>query len=61
LIAPDKPGLRVNVTVDEVVRYSPEKLMLSEPETNKFETVELSEVLRFRDDYPFITDMYHLR
>jgi pyruvate, water dikinase len=61
LIAPGKPGLRVNVTVDEVVRYSPRKIDVINLETNKFETVEMSEVLRlYGDDYPFVTDIVSL-
>lgn len=61
LIAPGKPGLRVNVTVDEVLRYSPRKIDVINLETNKFETVEINEVLRlYGDDYPFVTDIVSL-
>ncbi len=58
LIAAGKPGLRVNVTVDEVLRYAPRKIDVINLETNKFETVELDEVLKlYGDEYPFITDI----
>ena len=58
LIAPGKPGLRVNVTVDEVIKYSPKKIDLINLETNSFETVSVEEILRlYGDEYPFITDI----
>jgi len=58
LIAAGKPGLRVNVTVDEVLRYAPRKIDVINLETNKFETVEMDEVLKlYGDEYPFITDI----
>ena len=45
LIAPGQPSLRVNVTVDEVFRYSPKHIDLINLETNAFETVEAAEFL----------------
>jgi predicted nucleotidyltransferase len=61
LLAPGKPGLRVNVTVEEVLRYAPRKIDVINLETNKFETVELDEVLKlYGDEYPFITDIVSL-
>jgi pyruvate,water dikinase len=58
LIAPGQPGLRVNVTVDEILRYSPKKIDVINLETNRFETVEFSDLLRlYGNDYPFITDI----
>ena len=41
LVAPGQPGLRVNVTPDEVVRYSPRKIDVINLETRRFETVDL--------------------
>jgi pyruvate, water dikinase len=46
LIAPGQPGLRVNVTTDEIVRYSPSKVDLIDLDTRRFETVELDALLR---------------
>ncbi|HWS95929.1 MAG TPA: PEP/pyruvate-binding domain-containing protein, partial [Candidatus Methylomirabilis sp.] len=46
LIAPGQPNLRANVTVDEVLRYSPKKVDVINLETNSFETVEAKELLR---------------
>jgi len=41
LIAPGQPGLRVNISPDEMVRYSPKKIDVINLETNRFETVDL--------------------
>ncbi len=40
LVAPGQPGLRVNVTPEEVFRYSPRKIDVINLETNRFETIE---------------------
>ncbi|MEN6311404.1 MAG: PEP/pyruvate-binding domain-containing protein [Acidobacteriota bacterium] len=41
LVAPSQPNLRVNVSLDEVVRYSPKKIDVINIEENKFETLEI--------------------
>ncbi|MFZ5433937.1 MAG: PEP/pyruvate-binding domain-containing protein, partial [Calditrichota bacterium] len=46
LMAPGQPGLRVNVTPDEVMRYSPSKMDVINLETNTFETVDVKELYR---------------
>ncbi len=46
LIAPGQPGLRVNVTTDEVVRYAPRRADVINLETRRFETVEMETLLR---------------
>jgi hypothetical protein len=45
LIAPGQPNLRANVTVEEVLRYSPRRLDVINLESNSFETVEAREIL----------------
>jgi pyruvate,water dikinase len=45
LIAPGQPGLRVNQTASEAVRYSPKKMDVINLETASFETVDLHEFL----------------
>ncbi|HSB36760.1 MAG TPA: PEP/pyruvate-binding domain-containing protein, partial [Thermoanaerobaculia bacterium] len=45
LVAPGQPGLRVNVTPDEAVRYSPKRVDLINLESKSFETVELSDLV----------------
>ena len=46
LVAPGQPNLRANVTVEEVLRYSPRRVDVINLETNSFETVEVRELLR---------------
>ncbi|MFZ0389184.1 MAG: PEP/pyruvate-binding domain-containing protein [Calditrichia bacterium] len=45
LVAPGQPTLRVNVTPDEIMRYSPHKLDVINLKTNSFETVEFRDLL----------------
>ncbi|HVL65956.1 MAG TPA: PEP/pyruvate-binding domain-containing protein [Vicinamibacterales bacterium] len=46
LVAPGKPGLRVNTTAWEVERYAPRKIDVINLEARRFETVSLPELLR---------------
>jgi hypothetical protein len=53
LLSPGQPGLKVNVTPDEIVRYSPQKIDVINLEDNVFETVPVGDLLReVGDDYP---------
>jgi len=61
LIAPGQPSLRVNVTADEVRRYSPKRVDLINLETNAFETVDATELLREAgSSYPQIRNLLSL-
>jgi len=46
LIAPGQPNLRANVTVEEVLRYSPRRVDVINLALNTFETVDAKELLR---------------
>ncbi len=46
LLAPGQPNLRVNVTVEEQIRYSPKKIDVINLRTNSFETVVFTDFLR---------------
>ncbi len=46
LLAPGQPGLRVNTTPDEIVRYSPKNVDLIDLEKASFETVPLADLLK---------------
>ncbi|MCB2199313.1 nucleotidyltransferase domain-containing protein [bacterium] len=46
LVAPGQPGLRVNVTVDETIRYAPRYMDVINLDTNEFETVEAEAFLK---------------
>ncbi|MBU1938003.1 PEP/pyruvate-binding domain-containing protein, partial [bacterium] len=55
LIAPGQPGMRVNVTPDEIIRYSPNKIDVINLETNTFETADVFEFLReFSHELPWL-------
>ena len=56
LIAPGQPNLRVNVTLEEHIRYAPKKADVINLETNTFETIEYEALVReYGDQLPFIT------
>ncbi len=46
MIAPGKPDLRTNITIEEIIRYSPRYIDVINLKKNKFETVELSAVFK---------------
>jgi hypothetical protein len=46
LAAPGQPGLRVNVSADEVRRYSPRKIDVINMESGRFETLDVADLLR---------------
>jgi len=53
LIAPGQPGLRVNVTLEEMMRYSPKKIDLINLKTRTFETTDLRSLLKaYGSQYP---------
>jgi pyruvate, water dikinase len=61
LVAPGKPGLRVNVTPDEIARYSPRKIDVINLEAGRFETVALDGLLRrYGRDYPAVREVVSL-
>lgn len=58
LIAPGKPDLRVNVTADETIRYSPKNIDVINLETNTFETIEINRLVKdFGGDIPGIQNV----
>jgi len=50
LLAPGQPDLRVNVTIDEIVRYSPKKIDVINLKTNAFETIDIREFMMSHGD-----------
>jgi pyruvate,water dikinase len=58
LAAPGQPNLRVNVTPDEKIHYSPKKIDVINLTTNSFETVEIRDLLqRHGDEFPLIEEI----
>jgi pyruvate, water dikinase len=58
LTAPGQPGLRVNVTPDEVLRYSPKKIDVINLEAGRFETIEIADLLaEFGSQMPLLNQI----
>ena len=58
LIAPGQPNLRANVTVDEILKYSPKRVDVINLEANVFETVDAADLLReCGEQYPQVRDL----
>lgn len=45
LVSPGQPGLRVNVAIEEIIRYSPKKIDVINLEKKSFETIEIQQLL----------------
>jgi predicted nucleotidyltransferase len=55
LIAPGKPNLRTNVTLDEIAKYSPKMIDVINLEKRRFETISIRNLIKEHgDDYPAI-------
>lgn len=58
LVAPGQPGLRVNQTASEAVRYSPKKIDVINLETGSFETIDLRAFLtEYGDRLPIVRQL----
>ncbi|MBD3166553.1 pyruvate, phosphate dikinase [bacterium] len=58
LVAPGKPELRVNVTMQEKIRYSPNTIDVINLETTEFESISIQDLLRGNgDDIPGVEQM----
>ncbi|MEJ2543297.1 MAG: PEP/pyruvate-binding domain-containing protein [Calditrichaceae bacterium] len=58
LIAPGQPGLRTNVSVEEIGRYSPNKADVLNLKTNRFETIDIIELFKSQgENYPTIEQL----
>ena len=59
LLVPSKPDLRVNVAMDEVLRYSPHRMDVLDLESNTFETVDVQQVLaEVGGQYPALNKVF---
>ncbi len=58
LVTPGQPGLRVNVTPDEVLRYSPKKIDVINLEAGRFETIDVVDLLgEFGSQMPLLNQI----
>jgi hypothetical protein len=46
LIAPGQPNMKVNISVDEIIRYSPKKIDVINIEDNRFETIDIDKFIK---------------
>ena len=61
LVAAGQPGLRANVSLEDMVRYSPQKIDVLNFKTNAFETIEIKDLMKKHgNDYPGIENMVSL-
>jgi pyruvate,water dikinase len=61
LVVPGQPNLRVNTTIDEMIRYSPRQIDILNLATNRFETHELDELMRtIGTDYPAFDKVFSI-
>jgi len=58
LMAPGKPNLRVNVTLDEIIRYSPKYIDIINLKNRSFETLKVEDLVKeCGKDYPMINNV----
>ena len=56
LISPGQPNLRVNVSIDEIIRYSPRYMDVINLEEETFETIKIDSLLRpYGKEYPMFS------
>ena len=61
LVAPSQPNLRVNVSVDDVVRYSPKRIDVIDLEDNTFVTKDIREILsEVGHEFPALTKIFSI-
>ncbi|MBN2409362.1 MAG: PEP/pyruvate-binding domain-containing protein, partial [Candidatus Aminicenantes bacterium] len=61
LVAPGQPNLRVNISLDEVVRYSPRKMDVIDLEKNGFATKDVKDILaEIGPEYPALSKIISL-
>jgi pyruvate,water dikinase len=61
LVAPSQPNLRVNVSTDEAVRYSPKKIDVIDLEENTFVTKDIKDLLEeVGHEFPALTKVFSI-
>jgi len=61
LIAPGQPGLRVNITPDEIARYSPKQIDVINLQTNSFETIPINNFMKeIGTQFPAIKEVFSI-
>ncbi len=61
LISPGQPDLRVNITYNDMVRYSPKMMDVINLETNTFETIDIVQLVRVCGyQFPELNNMFSI-
>ena len=61
LIAPGQPNLRVNISIEDYMRYSPKKIDVINLKTNEFETIDISYLIKkYGYEYPSFKNVFSL-
>lgn len=61
LVSPGQPSLRVNVTLEEKIRYSPKHIDVINLESGLFETVDIRDLIRrYGDSYPMVHQLFSI-
>ena len=61
LISPGKSNLRANVSIDEIIRYSPKSLDVIDLEERRFKTVKITDIIKeYGYDYPAVSQIVSL-
>ncbi len=61
LVSPGLPSLKVNVTFEETIKYSPHKIDVINLETNSFETIDIKDLLKeYGDEYPIVDKVFSI-
>lgn len=59
LVAPGQPNLRVNISLEDIVRYSPKKIDVINLKTNEFETIEIDKLVKeYGYEYPSFKSIF---
>ncbi len=61
ILAPAKPEIRVNLTIKDILSYSPRYIDVMNLESNTFETVELNEIIdEVGDEFPMLNELFSI-
>ena len=59
LVSPGQPNLRINISPEELRRYSPKKIDVINLETNEFESIPINKLLdECSSEYPLFTEIF---
>lgn len=61
MVSPGQPDLRVNITYNDTVKYSPKMMDVINLETNTFDTVDIVNLVRVAgDDFPELNNIFSI-